>query len=119
MLHKFNASLALYHVLFVQDTLGSQAHVMILGRQEIIPVDEAHAIHQALDDIKQELIDGLHPFDEAHEDIHMFVAHLLIQKFGDVGKKLHTGRSRNGQVALDLRLHARDADQKMIEQLMN
>lgn len=114
---QFNNSLAFDHVLFVQDILGSQAHVMMLGRQEIIPVDEAHAIHQALDDIKQELIDGLHPFDEAHEDIHMFIEHLLIQKLGDVGKKLHTGRSRNDQVALDLRLYARDAGQKMIEQL--
>jgi argininosuccinate lyase len=114
---QFNNSLAFDHVLFEQDILGSQAHVMMLGRQEIIPLNEAHAIHQALDDIKQELIDGLHPLDEAHEDIHMFIEHLLIQKLGDVGKKLHTGRSRNDQVALDLRLYARDSGQMMIEQL--
>lgn len=114
---QFNNSLAFDHVLFEQDILGSQAHVMMLGRQKIIPLDEAHAIHQALNNIKQEIIDGIHPLDEAHEDIHMFIEHLLIQKLGDVGKKLHTGRSRNDQVALDLRLYARDSGQKMIEQL--
>ena len=114
---QFNASLAFDHVLFVQDILGSQAHVMMLGRQEIIPQNEAHAIHQALEDIKQEIIDGTHTFDESHEDIHMFIEHLLIQKLGDVGKKLHTGRSRNDQVALDLRLYARDAGQSINEHL--
>lgn len=114
---QFNSSLAFDHVLFEQDILGSQAHVMMLGRQNIIPLDEAHTIHQTLSDIKQEIIDGLHVLDEAHEDIHMFIEQLLIQKLGDVGKKLHTGRSRNDQVALDLRLYTRDAGQKMIEKL--
>ncbi len=116
---QFNSSLSFDHVLFIHDILGSQAHVMMLGRQNIIPQEETQAIYQALDEIKQEIIDGLHLFDEIHEDIHMFIEYLLIQKLGDVGKKLHTGRSRNDQVALDLRLYARDAGQKIIEQLID
>ena len=114
---QFNRSLGFDHVLFEHDILGSQAHAMMLGRQNIIPANEAEAIVQALEDIKQDLIAGLHPMDEAHEDIHMFIEHVLIQKLGDVGKKLHTGRSRNDQVALDLRLYARDSAQKIREQL--
>jgi len=113
----FNGSLAFDNVLFEKDIIGSQAHVKMLGRQGIIPLEESEAIHQALADIKQEIMDGLHPFDDAYEDIHMFIEYLLIEKLGDVGKKLHTGRSRNDQVALDLRLYARDAGDAIMEQL--
>ena len=115
--NQFNSSLAFDYVLFEKDILGSQAHAMMLGRQKIITVEESHAIHQALDEIKQEFTEGLHPVDNSFEDIHMMIEHLLIQKLGDVGKKLHTGRSRNDQVAVDLRLYARDASQIIIEQL--
>ena len=115
--HQFNSSLAFDHVLFEVDILGSQAHVMMLGRQGIIPLNESLAIHQALDEIKAGIISGLHPFDETAEDIHMFIEHLLIEKLGDIGKKLHTGRSRNDQVALDLRLYARDANHTINGQL--
>ena len=114
---EFNASLAFDHVLFEKDILGSQAHAMMLGRQGIIPINESQAIHLALDQIKQEIIDGVHPFDETYEDIHMFIEHLLIQKLGDVGKKLHTGRSRNDQVAVDLRMYTRDASLTITERL--
>lgn len=114
---RFNSSLAFDYVLFEQDITGSQAHVKMLGRQGIISFDESQAIHQALEEIKQEMINGLHDFDHAHEDIHMLVEQLLIQKVGDVGKKLHTGRSRNDQVALDLRLYTRDVAGKIAEQL--
>lgn len=82
---KFNASLAFDNVLFEKDIIGSQAHVMMLGRQGIISLDESQAIHQSLNEIKQEIIDGLHLFDDTYEDIHMFIEHLLIQKIGDVG----------------------------------
>ncbi len=115
---QFNASISFDHVLFEMDILGSQAHVLMLGRQGIITLDESHLIHDALDEIQQELLQGLTIFDDSHEDIHMFIEHLLIQKLGDVGKKLHTGRSRNDQVALDLRLYARDASHT-ITKLLN
>ncbi len=114
---EFNASLRFDHVLFEKDIIGSQAHVIMLGRQGIIPLDESQAIHQALDEIKQEIIQGMHPLEDAYEDIHMLVEHILIQKLGDIGKKLHTGRSRNDQVAVDLRLYARDANQTITDRL--
>lgn len=116
---KFNASLGFDYVLFEKDILGSQAHAVMLGRQGIIPLGESQAISQALDEIKHEIINGLHPFDETYEDIHMLIEHILIQKLGDVGKKLHTGRSRNDQVAVDLRLYAREANQTITTQLNN
>lgn len=106
---KFNASLSFDHVLYEYDILGSKAHAKMLGCQGLITQDEANTISQALDEIRLEIHNELHHFDEACEDIHMFVEQLLINKVGDTGKKLHTGRSRNDQVALDLRLYARDA----------
>lgn len=105
---KFNASLSFDHLLFEYDILGSKAHAKMLARQKIITTDEANQICSALDEIKNELGHNLHAYDASFEDIHMLVEHLLIKKIGDVGKKLHTGRSRNDQVALDLRLYAKD-----------
>lgn len=105
---QFNASLAFDVVLYPYDIQGSKAHAAMLGHQGIIPLEEAHLICATLDEIKQEMDDGQCQLDLACEDIHMFIEHLLIQKIGDIGKKLHTGRSRNDQVALDLRLYARD-----------
>jgi len=105
----FNASLAFDHVLYAHDILGSQAHANMLARQGLISQAEAESIYHALAEIKLEIEQGLHPLDETCEDIHMFIEKLLIAKIGDIGKKLHTGRSRNDQVALDLRLYSRDA----------
>jgi argininosuccinate lyase len=106
---KFNASLAFDHVLYKYDIAGSQTHVTMLARQGLIKVDEAEAITTALTEIGNEIEQGQHALDESCEDIHMFIELLLISKIGDTGKKLHTGRSRNDQVALDLRLYTRDA----------
>lgn len=105
---KFNASLAFDHVLYPYDILGSKAHATMLASQGIITADEAQVICVALDDIGLELQEGQHALDDSCEDIHMLIEHLLIQKTGDTGKKLHTGRSRNDQVALDLRLYTKD-----------
>ncbi|MCW8410435.1 argininosuccinate lyase [Legionella sp. PATHC035] len=105
----FNASLAFDKVLYLHDIVGSQAHAKMLARQGLISDNEADLICRGLDEISQEIEQGIHQFDESCEDIHMFVEQLLIAKIGDVGKKLHTGRSRNDQVALDLRLYSRDA----------
>ncbi|WP_419418437.1 argininosuccinate lyase [Legionella sp. D16C41] len=113
----FNASLAFDYVLYTYDILGSKAHAHMLGQQGIIPSNEAEMLVKALDEIQEELAKDKHPLEERFEDIHMFIEHLLIQKLGDVGKKLHTGRSRNDQVALDLRLYTRDALDKVVNQL--
>ncbi|KTD39175.1 argininosuccinate lyase [Legionella nautarum] len=110
---KFNASLAFDYVLYAHDIAGSKAHAQMLARQGLIEAVEALAITNALTEINDEIAQGQHPLDENCEDIHMFIEHLLIQKIGDVGKKLHTGRSRNDQVALDLRLYTRDASEKI------
>lgn len=105
---EFNASLAFDHVLYPYDILGSKAHARMLATQNIITTDEAAVICAALDEIALELQAEQHILDDTCEDIHMFIEHLLIQKVGDTGKKLHTGRSRNDQVALDLRLYTKD-----------
>ncbi len=106
---KFNASLPFDHVLFEYDIVGSIAHANMLGKQGLLTQQEVIAICTALEEIKRELKQEQHVLDDASEDIHMFIEHLLIQKIGDTGKKLHTGRSRNDQVALDLRLYTRES----------
>lgn len=117
LVSQFNASLQFDYVLFEHDIRGSQAHVKGLARVSIISENDCQLIVQALEEIRQELQQGLHAFDAQYEDIHMFIEQLLIKKIGDVGKKLHTGRSRNDQVALDLRLYTRDRGQG-IKQLL-
>lgn len=114
---QFNASIDFDHVLYTYDILGSKAHAKMLGKQEIISQSESDTICYALDEILQELSTGQHELDVQFEDIHMFIEQLLIKKIGDVGKKLHTGRSRNDQVALDLRLYTREAAEKVIKLL--
>lgn len=104
----FNASLPFDKILFKHDVLGSQVHAKMLARQGLITQSEAERICNALDEICDELEHKIHDLDESAEDIHMLIEQLLIAKIGDAGKKLHTGRSRNDQVALDLRLYARD-----------
>lgn len=110
---KFNASLLFDHVLYSHDITGSKAHAQMLARQGLIKEEEAQAILTALTEIAHEIEQGQHPLDETCEDIHMFIEHLLVKKIGDTGKKLHTGRSRNDQVALDLRLYTREAAEKI------
>ncbi len=114
---QFNASLAFDHVLYAYDILGSQTHARMLARQGILSLDESEAIVSALEEIKNELAQGQHVLDDGFEDIHMLIEHVLIAKVGETGKKLHTGRSRNDQVALDLRLYTREVASNIISML--
>jgi argininosuccinate lyase len=104
---QFNASLSVDHILFAYDIQGSIAHANMLAAEGIISVDESSIISHALLEIQQEIEQGQHALDDGYEDVHMFIEQLLINKIGEAGKKLHTGRSRNDQVALDLRLYTR------------
>jgi argininosuccinate lyase len=104
----FTASIPFDILLYRQDIAGSIAHARMLGRRKIIPRAEADRIIAALEGIRKEIESGRLSFDLSQEDIHMAVERRLIRKVGKIGGKLHTGRSRNDQVALDLRLYLRD-----------
>ena len=104
----FNSSIRFDRRLYKQDILGSIAHVKMLGKQEIIPVADSQLIEKTLIEILQDIEAGKVEFDIAAEDIHMNIEQILISRIGDIGKKLHTGRSRNDQVALDMRMYVKD-----------
>lgn len=102
---KFNASITFDKRLFVEDIEGSVAHVTMLGRMNIIPEEDAHTIRQGLLEVLEDFNAGKFEFREELEDVHINVEEALRQKVGVVAGKLHTARSRNDQVALDLRLY--------------
>ncbi len=104
----FNASLSFDKLLYKQDIAGSMAHAKMLAKQGIISAEEGDAIGKGLEQILKEIEGGTLAIDETQEDIHSFIEATLISRIGDAGKKLHTGRSRNDQVALDMRLYVRD-----------
>ena len=110
---EFNSSITVDCKLWEQDILGSIAHANMLGKQGIIPQDEAAALAEELKKIQKELKTGKLSIDWKSEDIHTFVEQTLTQRLGEVGKKLHTARSRNDQVALDLRLYLRQEIQTL------
>ncbi len=103
----FNASIGFDQKLFLQDIEGSIAHAVMLGKQGILKNEEKDAIVKGLAGIREDVQAGHLAIDEKQEDIHSFVEATLIERIGDAGKKLHTGRSRNDQVALDMRLYTR------------
>ena len=105
---RFNESLSFDRRLFEQDIEGSIAHVVMLEKQHILTLEEKDAIVKGLTQIKEEIGKGTLQFEAGYEDVHSFVEAKLIEKIGDAGKKMHTGRSRNDQVALDMRLYVRD-----------
>lgn len=105
---RFGASLPVDKALYAQDIQGSKAHAAMLAAQGIISQEDADAITQALSDIQQEIEAGTFAFDVNDEDIHMSVESALIQRIGSAGARLHTGRSRNDQVATDTRLYAKE-----------
>jgi len=115
----FNASIRFDSRLYVQDIEGSMAHCRMLAKQGIITDEEASQILEALSEIMRELGRGEIPLDEAYEDIHSLVEKTLVEKTGSLGEKLHTGRSRNDQVALDVRLYVRDAIYRVIDLIKN
>ena len=103
----FNSSIRFDCKMYKQDITGSMAHAAMLGAQGIIAKAEADILIDGLQGILEDLESGKLEFDFTCEDIHMFVEQVLTQRLGDVGKKLHTARSRNDQVALDLRMYLR------------
>ena len=106
---RFNASLGFDKRLYSQDIKGSLAHCRMLAQQKIITRKEAKQILAALKEIKGEMDQGVFPFAQTDEDIHSAVERALVEKTGSIGEKLHTGRSRNDQVSLDVRLYVREA----------
>ena len=106
--NKFNSSIGFDHRLYEYDIKGSMAHCRMLAKQGIIPNEDASKILETLGEIKRELDRNEFSFDDIYEDIHSLVEKALIEKIGALGEKLHTGRSRNDQVALDIRLFIRD-----------
>lgn len=107
LVYNFNASISFDQKFYKQDILGSKAHVTMLAKQGILTVQEMKDIVACLDEIQAEVESGKLEITDKYEDIHSFVEANLIDRLGDTGKKLHTGRSRNDQVALDMRLYTR------------
>ena len=103
----FNASITFDKRLFREDVTGSIVHATMLAKQGILTEEERKSIVEGLTGILEDVDDGTLAIDETQEDIHSFVEATLIDRIGDAGKKLHTGRSRNDQVALDMRLYTR------------
>ena len=103
----FNASITFDKRLFHEDVTGSIVHATMLAKQGILTEEERKSIVEGLTGILEDVDDGTLTIDESQEDIHSFVEATLIDRIGDAGKKLHTGRSRNDQVALDMRLYTR------------
>ena len=113
----FNSSIGFDCRLYRQDITGSMAHAAMLSQQGIISQNDADAIISALEQILKDIESGALEIDPKAEDIHMFVEQVLTQRIGETGKKLHTARSRNDQVALDLRLWLRDYADEVTELL--
>jgi len=111
----FNASIDFDKKLYRQDIAGSKAHAMMLCKKHIISKEERDAIVNGLDEILAQIENGKFKFKISHEDIHMNIEAALTKKIGDAGKKLHTARSRNDQVALDMRLYLRDEIDTILE----
>lgn len=105
---KFNASIYFDKRLIKQDVEGSKAHVDMLAKQNIISVKERDDIKNGLDGILSDVESGKLEITDKYEDVHSFIEANLIDRIGDAGKKMHTGRSRNDQVALDMRLYIRE-----------
>lgn len=106
--HNFNASISFDQKFYKQDIRGSIAHVTMLEKQGILTGEEKEKIIDGLQGILADIENGTLEITAEHEDIHSFVEAHLIERIGDAGKKLHTGRSRNDQVALDMKLYTRD-----------
>ena len=107
--NEFNASIGFDQRMWKQDITGSMAHAKMLGKQGIIPADDSEKIIASLAEIMADIEAGKVEFTVEDEDIHMGVEKILTARIGDAGKRLHTARSRNDQVAVDFRLYQKDA----------
>ena len=108
LVYNFNQSIGFDQKFFHQDVRGSRAHVQMLAKQQILTEAERDQILAGLDSIEKDVDEGVLAIGSTYEDIHSFVEAVLTERIGNAGKKLHTGRSRNDQVALDMRLYVRD-----------
>ena len=117
LVYAFNASIGFDQKFFHEDVAGSRAHVKMLAAQGILTEKERDEILSGLDSIEKDVDEGKLLITDEYEDIHSFVEANLIDRIGDAGKKLHTGRSRNDQVALDMRLYTRAQVQEVDELL--
>ena len=113
----FNSSIGVDQRMYHEDIQGSMAHAAMLGGTGIITAEEADQLVDGLQGILDDLDSGTLAIDPSCEDIHMFVEQVLTERIGDVGKKLHTARSRNDQVALDLRLYLRGEIDEILEKI--
>ena len=114
---EFNSSIRFDKIMVEEDIRGSLAHAAMLGRQGIISAADVEAITAGLGEILSDLKSGALVVDEKAEDIHMFIEAELTKRIGDAGKRLHTARSRNDQVAVDLRLYLRGKTEGLIDLL--
>lgn len=115
----FNASISFDQRLYKEDIQGSIAHARMLGKTGIIKVEESSQIIEGLQALLASIVAGTSSFSTEHEDIHMNIETLLTERIGPLAKKLHTARSRNDQVALDMRLYLRSAIQELISLIDN
>lgn len=115
----FNSSISFDARMYKQDILGSIAHATMLGKVGIITDDESALIVKTLKEILKDIEDGKVEFLIDAEDIHMNIETILIERIGDTGKKLHTGRSRNDQVALDIRMYVKDEIKTVSDMISN
>ena len=106
--HNFNESISFDQKFYKQDIAGSIAHVTMLARQGILSAEDKEVIVKGLEGIREDLDTGRLVITAGYEDIHSFVEAVLTERVGEAGKRLHTGRSRNDQVALDMKLYTRD-----------
>lgn len=119
LVYNFNASISFDQKFYKEDIEGSIAHVMMLERQRILTCEERDAIINGLKGICEDVTNGTLEITDEYEDIHSFVEANLIKRIGEPGKKLHTGRSRNDQVALDMKLYVRSEVLHTAEQLQD
>jgi len=119
LVEKFTESVSFDHRLYAHDIAGSIAHAQMLAKVGLITADECRQIEQALGEIRQEIEQGKFQFKIELEDIHMHIEKALTDRLGDVGRKLHTARSRNDQVSTDIRLWVRDAIDRLDALLRN
>ena len=117
LVYNFNASISFDQKFLKEDIDGSVAHVIMLAKQGIITGEEKFQILNGLESIKKDVEEGRLEITDEYEDVHSFVEANLIERVGDAGKKLHTGRSRNDQVALDMRLYTRNQIDELDELL--
>lgn len=118
LMEDFNSSLLFDKRLYYEDITGSMAHVKMLSKCDILTDAERDLILKGLSSILDDIENGVLKFEEGYEDIHSYIEINLIEKIGETGKKLHTARSRNDQVALDMRLYAKTAAKEVISNIV-